>query len=120
MKSRRNVMKRWLALVLALSVGSLSLGCLTICASHAEQFSCASDETDVTLTGMEGECCSLNALRSLPPDRIQKSPVVITTRLLPSEATFGFPDLHQVMIQIATSPQPACSPPLQRSPALRI
>jgi len=120
MKSRRTVMKRWLAFALALSVGSLSLGCMTICAAHAEQSYCASDKSDVTLIGEEDECCSLNALRLLPPDRIQKSPGVIIARPLPPAPIFGFHYHHQALIPIATSTQPACSPPLQRSPALRI
>src|SRR5215510_10326071 len=119
MKSRRNVMKRWLTFALALSVGSLSLGCMTICAAHAEQFSCASDESGVTLIGEEDECCSLNSLRSLPPDRIQKSPVGIIARPLPPAPIFGFHH-HQVLMPISTFTQPTCSPPLQRSPALRI
>ena len=85
-------MKRWLAFALALSVGSLSLGCMTICAAHAEQSSCASDKSNVTLIGEEDECCSLNALRLLPPDRIQKSPVVIIARPLPPAPIFGRPD----------------------------
>jgi hypothetical protein len=113
-------MKRWLAFALALSVGSLSLGCLTICAAHAEQSSCASDETGVTFTVEEGECCSLNALRSLPPDRIQKSPVETVVQPLTPSTIFGFHYHHQALIPIAISPQPTCSPPLQRNPALRI
>jgi hypothetical protein len=120
MKCRREIMKQALAFALALSVGSLSLGCMTICAAHAEQLSCAWDETSVTLTGLEDECCALNALRSLPPDRIQKSPIGIIARPLQPATIFGFHDHYQAMIQTATSPQPACSPPLQRSPALRI
>src|SRR5262245_1168708 len=120
MKSQRNMVKRWLALALALSVGSLSLSCMTICAAHAEQFSCASDETSVTLTGEGDECCSLNTLRSLAPDRIQKSPVGIIARLLTPSPIFGFHYHHQALIPIDISPQPTCSPPLQRSPALRI
>src|SRR5215510_1524662 len=90
MKSLRDVIKRWLAFALALSVGSLSLGCMTICAAHAEKSFCASDETSVTLIGEEDECCSLNALRSLPPDRMQKSPVGIIARPLPPAPIFGF------------------------------
>jgi len=113
-------MKRWLAFALALSVGSLSLGCQIICAAHAERFSCASDETSVTLIGEEDECCSLNALRSLPPDRIQKSPAGIIAQPLLPAAIFGFHQHYRALIQAATSPQPTCSPPLQRSHALRI
>ncbi len=113
-------MKSWLAFALALSVGSLSLSCLTICAAHAEQSSCASDETGITLTVEEGECCSLNALRSLPPDRIQKSPVETVARTLQPAPIFDFHHHHQGLIPIAISTQPTCSPPLQRSPALRI
>jgi hypothetical protein len=113
-------MKRWLAFALALSVGILSLGCMTICAAHSEQLSCASDETSVTLTGVEDECCSLNALRSLPPDRIQKSPVRIIAQTLPSASIFEIHNRYQALIRIAAPPQPAYPPPLQRSPALRI
>jgi hypothetical protein len=120
MKSWRNMVKRWLVFALALSVGSLSLGCMTICAAHAEQLSGASDETSVTLIGEEDECCSLNALRFLPPDRIQKSPVGIIAQPLLPAAIFGFHQHYQALTQVATFPQPTCSPPLQWSPALRI
>src|SRR5262245_38324121 len=120
MKPRRNVMKIWLAFALALSVGSLSLGCMTICSAYAEQTSCASNETGVTLTEEEDECCSLSALRFLPPDRIQNSSVRVNARSLPPAAIFGFHNLYQALIPIATSPQPSGSPPLQRSSALRI
>ena len=113
-------MKRWLTFALALSVGSLSLGCITICAAHARQSSCASDDSGVTLIGEEDECCSLNALRFLPPDRIQKSPVGIIAQPLLPAAIFGFHQHYQALIQVVTFPQPTCSPPLQRSPALRI
>src|SRR5215471_11722223 len=120
MKSRQDMMKRWLAFALALSVGSLSLGCLTICAAHAEQFSCASDKSNVMLIGEEDECCSLNALRLLPPDRIQKSPIETVVQPLQPAPIFGFHHHHQTQILIAISVQPTCSPPLQRSHTLRI
>ncbi len=113
-------MKKWFALALALSVGSLSLGCLTICAAHAEQSTYAPDETSVALTGQDDECCSLDALRSLPPDRVRKSLVGFIVRSLPPTAIFGFHHHCQTMNPIDTSPRPAISPPLQRIPALRI
>ena len=49
----------------------------------------------VTLTVEEDGCCSLNALRSLPPDRIQKSPVETVVRPLKPSPIFGFHHHHQ-------------------------
>jgi hypothetical protein len=120
MKVRRNMVKRWLAFALAFSVGSLSPCCMTICAAHAERLSSASDETGVSLIAEKDECCSINALRLMPPNRIQKSPVGITAQPLPSVTVFDFHDYYQALIQMAIFPQPTCSPPLQRSLALRI
>jgi hypothetical protein len=120
MKYRREFMNQWLTFALALSVCGLSPSCLAICAAHAERFFCASDKTSVTSIGEKDECCSLNALRSLPPDRIQKSPVGIIIQPLLPAAIFGFHQNYRALIQAATSPQPTCSPPLQRSHALRI
>ncbi len=114
----RNVMKRSLALVLTLSVCSLSLGCLLICAAHAETI-CAPDEVCVTLTGQD-ECCSIDSPSSLPPDSVQKSPTGFTTRLLPTAAIFGFHSHRQTPNPIATALQPTISPPSQRSLSLRI
>jgi len=112
-------MKQLLAFALALSVFGLSLSCLAICADHAEQSACASDETGVTSIEQEDECCSLNALRSLPPERVQKTPAGhVTWQLSPAEI-FGFYH-RQTQDLIAKAPQPASSAPLQRNPALRI
>ena len=112
-------MKQLLAFALALSVFGLSLSCLAICADHAEQSACASEETGVTSIEQEDECCSLNALRSLPPERVQKTPAgQVTGQLSPAEI-FGFYH-HQTRSMIAKAPQPDGSPPLQRNPALRI
>jgi|SRR5215510_5522513 len=119
MKHRKELMERWLAFALALSIFSLPLSCLAICANHAEQSSCASDETGVTLIGHEDECCPLDALRSIPPERIQKTPAGHLTRPLPPAEIFGIYH-RQTLNLIARSPQPAISPPLQRIPALRI
>jgi len=119
MKYRRELMKQLLALALALSVFGLSLSCMAICADHAEQSACASDETGVTSIEQEDECCSLNTLRSLPPERVQKTPAgQVTWQLSPAEI-FSFYH-HQIQDLVGKAPQPAISPPLQRNPALRI
>jgi len=117
MKYRRELMNQWLAL--ALSVCSLSLSCLAICAGHAERSYCASDETSVALIGQKDECCPLDTLRSAPPERIQKTPAgIVTPPLLPADI-FGI--YHRKTLNPpARAPQPASSPPLQRIPALRI
>src|SRR5262245_55643506 len=120
MKPLGIMMKKCVALALTLSVGCISLGCLTICAAHAEQSSFESGETCFTMMGAEDDCCSLNALRSMPPDRIQKSPIGIIARSLPPASVFCFHKQNQSVIRIATSTQPTCSPPLQRNHALRI
>jgi hypothetical protein len=119
MNCRQELMKQLLAFALALSVFGLSLSCLAICADHAEQSACASDETGVTSIEQEDECCSLNALRSLPPERVQKTPAGHVTWQLSPAAVFGIYH-HQPQDLIAKAPQPASSPPLQRNPALRI
>jgi hypothetical protein len=118
MKCRRELMKRLLAFALALSVFGLSISCLAICADHAEQSVCASDETGVISIEQEDECCSLNALRSLPPERVQKTPAGHVTWQL-SPAAFGV--YHpQTQDLIGKAPQPASSPPLERILGLRI
>jgi hypothetical protein len=119
MNCRRELMKQLLALALALSVFGLSLSCLAICADHAEQSACASDETGVTSIEQEDECCSLNALRSLPPERIQKTPAGHVTWQLSPAAVFGIYH-HQTQDLIGKAPQPASSAPLERIPELRI
>jgi hypothetical protein len=119
MEYRREIIKRLLAFALALSVFGLSLSCLAICAYHAEQSACASDETGVTSIEQEDECCSLNALRSLPPERVQKTPAGQVTWQFSHAEIFGFYH-RQTQDLIAKAPQPASSPPLQRNPALRI
>jgi hypothetical protein len=113
-------MKRRLAFALALSVCGLSLSCLTICAAHAEQSSCAPDEISVALTEHDDECCSLDALRSLPPDRVRKTPVGLIARPILPTAIFDFHDHCRTPNPIDEAPPPAISPPLQRIPALRI
>jgi hypothetical protein len=119
MKCRRELMKKLLAFALALSLFGLSLSCMAICADHAEQSACASDETGITSIEQEDECCSLHAIRSLPPERFQKTPAGnIAWQLSPAEI-FGFYH-RQTQDLIGKAPQPASSPPLQRNPALRI
>jgi hypothetical protein len=119
MKCRRELIKQLLAFALALSVFGLSLSCLAICADHAEQSACASDETGGTSIEQEDECCSLNTLRSLPPERVQKTPAGHVSRQLSLAAVFGFYH-HQTQNLTGKAPQPASSPPLQRIPELRI
>jgi hypothetical protein len=119
MKYRRELMKQLLAFALGLSVCGLSLSCLAICADHAEQSSCASDEINLTAIEQEDECCPLDTLRYLPPERIQKTPADRLIRPLPPAENFGFYH-RQTRNLVAKSPQPATSPPLQRIPALRI
>ena len=119
MNRRQELMKQLFAFALALSVGGLSLSCLAICADHAEQSACASDETGVTSIEQEDECCSLNALRSLPPERVQKTPAGHVTWQLSPAAVFGFYH-HQTQNLIGKAPQPASSAPLERIPELRI
>jgi hypothetical protein len=112
-------MKQLLAFALSLSVFGLSLSCLAICADHAEQSACASDETGVTSIEQEDECCSLIALRSLPPERVQKTPASHITWQLSPAAVFGFYH-HQTQDLIDKAPQPASSALLERIPELRI
>jgi hypothetical protein len=119
MNCRRDLMKQLLAFALALSVFGLSPGCLAICADHAEESSCASDETNVTSIERNDECCSLDTLRFLPPERIQKTPAGHIMRPAPPADIFGF--YHRQNLNLtAKAPQPTCSPPLQRIPELRI
>jgi hypothetical protein len=119
MKCRREIVKQALAFTLALSVFGLSLSCLAICAEHAEQLSCAPDEISLTAIEQDDECCSLDALRCLPPERIQKTPAGYVTRPLPPAEIFGFYH-RETRNMIGNAPQPASSPPLDRIPVLRI
>jgi hypothetical protein len=119
MKYRREFKKQLLTCALALSVFGLSLSCIAICASHAELSSCASGETDVTSIGQDDECCSLDALKFLPPERIQKTPAGHIMRPLPPADILGFYHSQNLNL-IGKAPQPASSPPLQRIPELRI
>ena len=119
MRYRRGFINQWLAFALALNVCALPLSCMAICANHAERLYSAPDETGVVLIGQEDECCPLDTLRSVPPERIQKSPAGHITRPLQPAEIFGIYH-HQTRNMIAGAPQPASSPPLQRIPTLRI
>ncbi len=112
-------MKHLLAFALALSVFGLSPSCLAICADHAEQSSCASDETCVTSIEQEDECCSLDTLRSLPPEKVEKTLARHVSRQLSPADIFDFYH-RQNLNMISKAPQPAGSPPLQRISPLRI
>src|SRR5215510_13451028 len=118
MNYRPESIKRWLALkrsltfALALNMFGLSLSCLAICADHAEQLSWAPDEINRTSIEQEDECCSLDTLRFLPSERIQKTPAGHVMRPLPPADIFGFYN-HQNLRLIDKAPQPASSPPLQ-------
>jgi hypothetical protein len=116
---RLELMKQLLAFALALSVFGLSLSCLAICADHAEQSSSAPDEVSATAIEQADECCSLNALRSLPAERVQKAPEGHDTRSLPHAEIFDF-NYRQTRNMAGKAPQPAGSPPLQRIIPLRI
>jgi hypothetical protein len=119
MKYRREFMNRWLAFALAFSVCGLSLSCIAICASHSERSYSSSDKTRIALTEQEDVCCPLDTLKYAPPERIQKTPAGHITRPLATAEFFGiYHRQHQNLI--ATAPQPASSPPLQRLSALRI
>jgi hypothetical protein len=109
-----------LAFVLALSLCGLSLGCLTVCAAQVEESPCAQDESSFELTEYDDDCCSLDALRSLPPDRVQKTPVVSIYHPLTPASNFGFRNHCQALAPFATFPQPDKSAPLQQSAVLRI
>src|SRR5262249_50414490 len=105
MKYRREFMNQWLTFALALSVCGLSLNCLAICAGHAERSYCAPDETDVALIGQEDECCPLDALRSAPPERIQKTPAGGRTPPLRAPGVFHIyppPTFNRVFQSAAT------------------
>src|SRR5262245_8435059 len=119
MKCRRELIKELIAFGLALSRFGLALTCMAIHPDHAEQSSCASDETRVTSLEKEDECCLLNALRPLPPERVQKTPARQVTWPFPAAETFGFYHRQNLNL-ISKAPQPASSPPLQRIPELRI
>jgi hypothetical protein len=115
MKCRRELMKKLLAFALAFSVFGLSLSCMAICADHAEQSACASDETGLTSIEQEDECCSLHSIRSLPPERFQKTPAGnITWQLSPAEI-FGF--YHR---QFAASAKKSCAPYLIAVPSFTL
>ena len=119
MNYRREFINQWLAFALSLSVCGLSLGCIAICANHSERSCGAPDETSVALTGQEDGCCPLDALRSAPPDRIQKTPAGHITRPLAPAGISGIYRRQRLNL-LAGAPQPASSPPLQRLPTLRI
>ena len=119
MKYRLEILKRLIAFTLALSVFALSLNCLAICASHAERSSCAPKVAAVMLIGYEDECCPLDTFRSIPPERIQKTPASHISRPLPTAEVFGIYH-HLNLNPIAREPQPSSSPPLQRIRVLRI
>jgi hypothetical protein len=119
MRCQRNILKSLLAFALAIGWFGLQLSCMAICAGHAEQSFCASDEASVTSIEEEDECCSLDTLRFLPSERIQIKPAGQITRPLPPEEIFGFYRRQNPNL-ISKAPQPASSPPLQRIPALRI
>jgi hypothetical protein len=112
-------MKQLLAFALALSVFGLSPSCLAICADHVEQLSCSSDEANAKSIEQEDECCSLDTLRFLPSERIQKTPAGHVNRPLPPADIFGF-YRRQNLSLISKIPQPASSPLLERIPVLRI
>jgi hypothetical protein len=119
MNCRRKIMKQALAFAIALCMFGLSLSCLAICADHAEQSSCAPDEINLSAIEQEDDCCSLDALRYLPPERIQKTPAGHVTRPLMRAEVFAI-YLRQTLDLMARAPQPASSPPLQRITQLRI
>jgi hypothetical protein len=118
MKYRLEIVKRLIAFTLALGVFVLSLNCLAICASHAERSSCTPKVAGAMLIGYEEECCPLDTVRSVPPERIQKTPAGHISRPLPTTEILGIHHLTQN--PIAREPQPSSSPPLQRIPVLRI
>jgi hypothetical protein len=119
MKSRLEILKRLVVFTLALSVFILSLNCLAICACHADRSSCAAKAAGTMLIGYEDECCPLDTVRSVPPERIQKTPASHISRPLPTEEIFGIHH-HLTLNPIAGDPLPSSSPPLQRIPVLRI
>jgi hypothetical protein len=119
MVNSRELMKQLLAFALALSAFGLSLSCMAICAHHAEQSSCASDEIGVTPIDQEDECCSLDTLRYLPPESVQKTPASHISRQLSPAEIFGVYHSQNLNL-IGKTPQPASSPPLQTISVLRI
>ena len=119
MKCRREFMKQLLAFAFALGIFGQLMSCLTICADHAEQSSCASDESDVTLIEREDGCCLLDTLRFLRPGRIQKTPAGHVMQTLPHVEISGLYH-RQIPNLIGATPQSGSSPHLQSIPALRI
>lgn len=113
-------MKTVLALFLALSVYGVSLGCTLICAAEVE----AAEQTDsqeVTASPEEcdDDCCVLDTLQSLLPERLRKAPESFAI-----DFYFAFFRTDSII---------ACGPPagflqtaaiafipLQQNPALRI
>lgn len=120
MKYWRRMLNIQIAFVLALSLCSLSLGCLAVCAAHLEEDPCAQGESSAALAGHDEDCCSLDSLRSLPPERVQKTPVASIYQPLTPAANFGFCNHCQALALFAAFPQPDKSPPLQQSSVLRI
>jgi hypothetical protein len=119
MKYRVEIMKKFVAFTLAPSVFVLSLNCLAICAGHTERSSCMPKSAGAMLIGYEDECCPLDIVRSVPPEKIQKSPAGHITRPLPTAEFF---DIYHYLTPypITGMPQPASSPLLQRISVLRI
>jgi hypothetical protein len=119
MSYRRNLMKQLLAFALALGVFGLPLSCMAICAEHAEQSFSALEEVGATTIEQADDCCSLNTIRSLPAERVQKTPAGHLTRPLSLAEIFGVSRRTTLNI-IDKVPQPADSPPLQGISPLRI
>jgi hypothetical protein len=119
MKCRREFMKQLLVFALALSIFGQSMSCLTICADHAEQSSCASDESGVTSIEREDGGCLLDTLRFLPRGRFKKTPAGHVMQPLPRVEIFGLYHRQNLSL-IDESPQSANLPHPQRIPALRI
>ena|GEM_PF-3286120 len=120
MNYRRVFMKRLLAIALAFNVFGLSLSCVAICAEHAEPSSCVGDENKTSLNEEDEECCSLDTHRSLPPERIQKTPAGQINRHLPTAQIFVFDLYYQTLSSVKFASQPDKLPPLKRIPALLI
>jgi hypothetical protein len=92
---------------------------MTICADHAERSSCASNETGVTSIEYEDECCSVDSLRFLRPERIQKTQAGHVMRPLPLAKIFGLSH-RRTRDMTGAALQPAISPHLHRTAALRV
>jgi hypothetical protein len=120
MNNWREFMKRLLALVLVLNVLGLSLSCLAICADHTEQLPYTLEENNVSFIEENDQCCSLNPHKSLPPERIQKTPATHIIRpLLPVEI-FGLFHSHLTLSLVDFASPPAQALPLKRISPLRI